>query len=127
MKTYEAAFNGFERFGTEHLPSGVNTVNVRLNDDNVLKIGTRELRRDAGAREFDMPILEQGFRTTPEGLKVRFYIQPCAQPLPEELYKTFLNRIYEQGYNFLDPGKQQVGLYNGEPRLLDPWSVVKKR
>jgi hypothetical protein len=125
LKTYQAAFNGFERLGTRILSTGVNTVNVELEDGNILKIGTRELRPDAGAREFDMPILQQGIRTTTDGLKVRFYIQPQAQPFPPEVYKTFLNQIYQLGYNFLDPGERQVGFYNGEPRLLDPWSVVK--
>ncbi len=125
LKTYQAAFNGFERLGSQILASGVNTVNIELEDGNILKIGTRELRPDAGRREFDMPILEQGTCTTPDGLVVRFYIQPKAQPLSPELYKTLRSTSSVIILSIL--ASNRVGLYNGEPRLLDPWSVAKTR
>lgn len=125
LKAYIAAFKDFTRLAVALLPSGSDTVNLRLDGGGVLKIGTRPLPPEVGQRSFDMPVLDRGSLQTPQGHAVFYYVQPEATPLPYEGYAAFLKRLAENGYRFVDPGLHQIGVYDGESRLLDPWSVER--
>src|SRR5689334_14127302 len=104
LKTYQAAFEGFERMATEIPPSGVNTLNLELEDGNVLKIGTRDLRPDAGTREFDMPNSGAGYSKDGRRSRDPVLRSTKSATTSARTIQNFLNKAYQLGYNVLEPG-----------------------
>lgn len=127
IRVYINAFNGFEPLGVCLIGGGRDSIAIRLQTGNILKIGRRELPAGAGSRPFDMPILERGRRYTRDGLAVLYYVQPEAiTPVQEEELWPFMDRLHGHGYYFADCGERQLGYFNGEVKLLDPFAVTKE-
>ena len=122
---YATAFEGFDRKVSKVIGGGSDSIALRLEDGNVLKITTRELPDDLGKRVFDMPVLEQGSRTL-NGRQVNYFVQPFAEAArPTDLH-IIGEAIQRSNYDFMEPFLNQVGRYQGRPWLLDPFAVRKQ-
>ena len=89
-----------------------------------MKLTTRELGPSFGGREFDMPILERGSRTV-DGRTVNYYVQPCAAKANPADLAAFVQRLRGSGWHFNEPFPNQLGRYDGQVFLLDPWAVTE--
>lgn len=126
IEAYAKAFENFGRQATEVVGAGYDSISLRLTDGNVLKIFVREPGPTMGSRPFDLPILERG--TLPAGGQtINYFVQPFAQPVSQGQFTGFFDLLKGQGYEFCDPRPNQLGLHNGEARLLDYWAVRKIR
>jgi hypothetical protein len=127
IRVYIGAFNGFEPLGACFLGAGRDSIAIKLPSGAILKIIRRELPEEAGTRPFDMPILDRGCRHTKDGLVMRYYIQPeAATRVLDEIFYPFAGYLYDRGYELYDYGKRQLGYYNGEIKLLDPFAALKR-
>jgi hypothetical protein len=126
LADYAVAFAGFDRKVLKVIGGGSDSVVLRLEDGNVLKITTREIASDIGRRPFDLRMLEQG--TCPvDGRRINYFIQPFARRAgPADLHAVG-EVISRNGYYFTEPFLNQVGRYQDRPWLLDPWAVTPKR
>ncbi len=128
--------------------AGADSVTFELTDGNVLKVtGNRTFRDDFGKRPFDLPILQQGIQRFPaakvsRGRKHRrryvrspqacvehgllYFIQPRVEtPVSKEQMAEFWNRVNASGYRFTDPAPNNLGIYQGQVMLIDPWAVSR--
>lgn len=107
----------------EYVTTGSDSVVMKLADGNILKL-TKEGELPP-ARSFDMPVLERGTALADQ-VRVNWFIQPEAKaPVAQADLMPFLQRIRQEGYRMIDPSLSNLGYYNGEVKLLDPWAVVE--
>jgi len=127
-----AEFEGYDPCVTAILGGGGNSVALRLENGEVLKVGTDELAPDVGDRFFlpedggdpiDVPILARGTRILNDCYKIRYFIQPEVQPASEAAFADFIGRINKTRYRMREPFIDNVGLYDGRVMLIDPWAV----
>jgi hypothetical protein len=81
-----------------------------------------------GTRFFDLPMIERGEISQPDGLglKVFYFIHPEAlTPVSERAWRDFKRSIGAQGWLMADSGPHQLGYYAGEIKLLDPFAVQR--
>ncbi|HNB21010.1 MAG TPA: hypothetical protein PKZ32_01245 [Candidatus Melainabacteria bacterium] len=125
LSTYSKAFDGFGG-RVKKTMGGADSVVLELTDGRILKMTTKQLPEEVGTRAFDQPILERGSRTA-DGITINYFVQPKAEPArPGDL--DLVNKVVkEHGYIFRDPALQQIGRYQGEPKLLDPFAVIKNK
>lgn len=122
LQDYAAAFEGFEHRVSGVLGGGTDCVVLRLEDGNVLKITTHDLPVGLGERVFDLPVLERGFRSIEER-QINYFVQPFAQAAKRADLHSVGKLISASGYHFQEPFLDQIGRYQGSPRLLDPWAA----
>jgi hypothetical protein len=131
VDNYARAMKGFVRKVTSVLAIGGDTISLVLEDENILKVGTRTLEPEMGNRAFDLPILQRGTRKLKyfsHNYVFHYFIQPRAETyFPDAQYWEFVKDVARQGYWFSDPGKRNAGYYRAANRiaLIDPWAVVK--
>src|SRR6185295_7067238 len=107
---YADAFKGFDKQVSKVIGGGADSVVLRLEDGNVLKITTRDLPADLGNRAFDMPVLEQGSRLI-DGRKVNYFVQPFAEMArPNDLH-VIGQSVKASGFHFEEPFLNQIGRY----------------
>ena len=122
---YARAFSDFAPKSQRVLGGGSDTVSLLLDNGTVLKVGTRELPASAGQRAFDAPILESGVKMV-NGYPVRYYVQPYAEPATDEQLSGFLRSLRGTAYYMSEPFVDQLGVINGQVKLLDPWAVENR-
>lgn len=126
LDRYASAFEGFDRKVKGPIGGGGDSVALELVDGNVLKITNRRLDNVVGTRWFDLPMLERGTRDAGGGLNLHYFVQPKAvTPVPEVMVNQFKADLAASGYRITDGGSNQVGLYEGKVKLLDPFAVTK--
>ena len=107
----------------EYLGAGSDSMVFRAADGNVLKLTTRQLEPEMGKRRFDLPILESGVRQSGP-YAATWFVQPEADsPIGREDFLSFLKQLRSEGYQMHQPGGDQLGYWNGQARLLDPFAV----
>lgn len=107
--------------------AGGESVVFELADGNILKISSIPLEKEHGLRPFDLPILEKHLVKTKKGTTIQFYIQPQADTdIDTSDTITFETEINGLGYQFSDWGGHQLGWYNKNLVLLDPYAVMKR-
>ena len=99
---------------------GKDAVVIKLVDGTIMKITTRTFIRSH--EPFDIPVLDSGERVS-DGRSVKYFIQPEAFPPTREDFVTFLKTLARQGFRMTDPGIDQIGIYQGQIFLLDPYAV----
>lgn len=126
IERYAKAFEGFDRKVKGPIGGGGDSVALELVDGNVLKITNRRLDNVVGTRWFDLPMLEKGTRDAGGGLNLHYFVQPKAiTPVPEAMVTQFKADLAASGYRITDGGSNQLGLYEGKVKLLDPFAVTK--
>lgn len=125
LPLYEQAFADFGPKATGYIGAGSDSVAIGLEGGRVLKITGRTLTPEMGNRPVDLPILEQGTRDV-GGRKVNYFIQPEGTPAPPDMVRAFIAWLHRLGYYMGDPGERQIVMHAGEPRLADPFAIVKK-
>lgn len=127
LDRYASAFEGFDRNVRRPLGGGGDSVALELVDGTVLKITNRLLNNVAGTRWFDLPILERGTRDAGGGLHLHYFVQPKAiTPVSEAQATQFKAGLAADGYRLFDGGQNQLGIYEGQVKLLDPFAVTKE-
>ncbi len=122
---WAAGFEGFPRKVSAMIGGGSDSISFRLECGNVLKIHSRPLEPAAGARPFDLQIIERGYVMF-SNIPIHFFIQPYAmRPLAVDLQEVG-QTISQAGYHFSEPFLDQIGRWKGHPYLIDPWAVVLK-
>ncbi len=127
LEDYSRAFAGFDRKVSSVVGGGSDSIALKLEDGNVLKITTRDLPADLGSRPFDLPVLERGSKPVGIGdISVNYFIQPFASKPKQGHLGMVADTISKSGYNFVEPFISQVGVYKGQAYLLDPFAVKPK-
>jgi hypothetical protein len=99
----------------------------RLANGNILHITSLILTPELGSRFFDLPMLTRGVIPTPGDVNVFYFVQPEAlTPVSECEMLAFAREIEKSGWLFADPNQHQLGFYQGEIKLLDPFAVVPR-
>lgn len=126
VSAYAEALRGMDFKVDKYLGSGSDSMAFRLENGDVLKItGNRQLTPEMGNRSFDLPILEQGTKQVGDA-QVTYFVQPHAEPANHADVMSFFGQLQGQGYAWRDPGAGQIGRWNGQIKLIDPFAVVKK-
>lgn len=126
LDQYISAFEDFPPSARRFLAAGGDFIVIELEDGNVLKISNRTIADPLGCRDFDIPSLEIGTRTSRWGLPISYVIQPKAElPADDAAARAFRISLRERGYFMADGGRDQVGLYRGQPKLLDLFAVQR--
>ncbi len=95
---------------------------LKLQNGNILKISSRTITR--ALEPFDLPVLTSG-TTQADGRTVYYVIQPEAEPATLNDLAIFLCILTDHGFRMTDPGISQIGIYQGQVKLLDPFAVTK--
>ncbi len=126
LERYGSAFEGFDRKVKSVIGGGGDSVALELSDGNVLKITNRSLDQILGTRWFDLPMIEKGTRDAGGGLQLHYFVQPKAvTPVSDAMATQFKAALGNSGYSLVDGGGNQLGLYEGQVKLLDPFAVTK--
>lgn len=120
--------NSFENFpvrARSYIETGKDAVVIELADNTVLKVLKEPLKPGLGTREFDLPILRQG--TVGSGRsEFQYIVQPKVEVVQDRaVANRFGDQLRSKGYNFWDRDPSQLGIYNGQVRVLDYDSVAK--
>ncbi len=123
LETYSKVMENSPHRVQEYVTAGGDSVVLKLTDGNLLKMtmdGTLP-----PARNFDMPVLDKG-TVMADQITVNWFVQPEAKtPVARAELMPFLEKVSQQGYVMTDPSLRNLGYYNGEVKLLDPWAVVE--
>ncbi len=123
LDVYSKAMENSPHRVKEYVTTGSDSVVMKLTDGNMLKL-TKEGELPP-ARSFDMPVVDKGTALADQ-ITVNWFIQPEAKsPVAQADLMPFLQRIRQEGYRMIDPSLSNLGYYNGEVKLLDPWAVVE--
>ncbi|MBS1999168.1 MAG: hypothetical protein JSS86_22735, partial [Cyanobacteria bacterium SZAS LIN-2] len=120
LQLYADAFKNSEFQASSVVASGGDALVLRLADGNIMKLTTRTSSRPQ--EPFDMPVLSSGVREV-DGRAVKYFIQPEAKPATMSDLADFLKVLTHHGYRMTDPGIAQIGIYEGQIKLLDPYAV----
>ena len=125
VEKYAKALAGIGKKVTRFIGIGADSIAMELENGNVLKVSGRTLTDSMGSRSFDLPIVERGVVDTGSGL-VYWFVQPKVQtPVTYSQFKAFKVDLVKYGYIMNDAGENQLGVYCGLIKLLDPFSVQK--
>lgn len=123
LEVYSKAMEGSPHRVKEYVTTGSDSVVMKLTDGNILKL-TKEGELPP-ARSFDMPVVDKGTAMA-DRITVNWFVQPEAKsPVTQADLMPFLQRIRQEGYRMIDPSLSNLGYFQGEVRLLDPWAVVE--
>mgnify|MGYP007040074879 CR=1 FL=1 len=122
LPLYRKAFCDFPAEGKSVVAAGSDSVVLKLQDGNILKISSRTLTR--ALEPFDLPVLNSG-TTQAEGSTIYYVIQPKAEPATLSDFAMFLRILTDHGFRMTDPGIAQIGICQGQVKLLDPFAVAK--
>ncbi|MFN8612792.1 MAG: hypothetical protein U0931_34965 [Vulcanimicrobiota bacterium] len=122
LEAYGRAFEFLDLDARRVVGGGADSIAVLLGDGRVFKMTTREITPEMGHRPFDLPILERGLRPW-DGVTIGYYVQPLAQAASQTDLLRVAELIRGAGYHFCEPFIEQIGNYQGQPWLLDPFAV----
>jgi hypothetical protein len=123
ISRYIDAFAGTQWLVTTVAVGGESLV-FRLANGNILHITSLILTPELGTRFFDLPMLAQGFVPSSGGINLFYFVQPEAKtPVSESEMRAFAREIEKSGWLFVDRNQRQLGIYQGETKLLDPFAV----
>ncbi len=123
---YAAAFEGLPWRVTRTVAIGGDSMVFQLDDGNILHITNKILTPQLGNRFFDLPMIVRGAVDSAGGVQVHYFVQPfAATPVSEAAMREFGKRIEAHGWLLADRSQHQLGLYQGETRLLDPFAVER--
>ena len=100
---------------------------LELQGGNLLNITNRwRLQEEMGSRPFDAPMLDRGCLTQPRERDVTFFIHPPVEiPVTREQHADFQLLLKRLGYRQRLFGNiEDLGIYEGQVVLLDPWAVI---
>lgn len=106
--------------------SGADSLVFEQANGNIVKLSTRLLGQQMGNRPFDLPMVERGIVDAGGGLMLQYVIHPKAlTPVTTAQLRLFKAELRKQGYELVDSGEHQLGVYNGAVKLLDPYAAQK--
>ena len=115
------AFCDFPAEADSVVATGSDSVVLKLEDGNILKISSRIVTR--AFEPVDLRLLTAGIMRG-DGRNIYYVIQPEAKPATLGDLSIFLRILADHGYRMTDPGISQIGIYKGQVRLLDPFAVA---
>jgi hypothetical protein len=122
LSLYRKAFCDFSAEGESVVATGSDSVVLKLQDGNILKISSHTITREL--EPFDLPMLTSGTMQA-EGRTIYYVIQPEAEPAALSDFAMFLRILTDHGFRMTDPGISQIGIYQGQVKLLDSFAVTK--
>lgn len=122
LSLYRKAFCDFPAEGESVVATGSDSVVLKLQDGNILKISSRTINR--ALEPFDLPVFTSG-NMQADGITIYYVIQPEAEPARLSDFAIFLRILTDHGFRMTDPGISQIGIYQGQVKLLDPFAVAK--
>lgn len=101
---------------------------LQLENGNFLNLtDSMRLIDRMGDRPFDAPMLERGCWETPKCRRVTYFVHPPIQsPVTEEQADEFRKKLNADGYQASFVHREQLGQYQNQIVLLDPWEVTKR-
>ncbi len=106
----------------EFIHAGAESVVFGLENGNILKITSHILLPDSNP--LSLPTLDHGYVEL-DGHSFLWFIQPAARtPIEHHDFMLFLKTLRYESLRMTDPSLNNLGYYEGEIRILDPWSVV---
>jgi len=122
LSLYRKAFCDFSAEGESVVAIGSDSVVLKLQDGNILKISSHALTR--ALEPFDLPVLSSG-TVQADGITIYYVIQPEAEPATFRDLAMFLRILTDHGFRMIDRGISQIGIYQGQVKLLDPFAVAR--
>jgi hypothetical protein len=123
LELYAGLFADFPMQVREFIGAGSDSIAMRLEDGNILKITLQH--NLPPPRAWDMPILESG-TVNCDRYSLLWFVQPGGKtPIADKDFMPFVRKLIADGYQFTDPSLHNLAYYKGEVRLLDPFAVVK--
>ena len=111
---------------TRIVNAGADSIVMEAADRSLLKVTGRALTDRMGTRPFDLHIMERGVVDTGITGPVYWFTQPRAQtPVTYKQFMEFKGELAKRGFVMSDAGEHQLGIYNGQVKLLDPFAVHK--
>ena len=126
LSRYAAALNASRWLVTALIAVGADSIVFRLDNGHVLHITNKILTPELGTRFFDLHMLERGSVASSGGQQVHYFVQPEAKtPVSERAMRDFQRRIEAHGWMLADRSQRQLGVFEGETKLLDPFAVER--
>jgi hypothetical protein len=126
LSRYAAAFSGSHWLVTSLMAAGGDSIVFKLDDGHVLHITNKILTPELGSRFFDLPMIERGAVDSSGGHQVHYFVQPEAEtPVSERAMRDFQRWIEGHGWMLSDRSQGQLGIFEGETKLLDPFAVER--
>ena len=123
LELYAQRFSDFPLRVREFIGAGRDSIVMRLEDGNILKI-TKQHNLPL-PRAWDLPILESG-TINRDRRSMLWFVQPEGKiPIAGKDLMPFLKRLRADGYRLTDPSLHNLAYYKGEVRLLDPFAAEK--
>jgi hypothetical protein len=123
LELYAVLFADFPLQVREFIGAGSDSIAMRLEDGNILKITMQHSL--PVPRAWDMPILESG-TIDRDRRPLLWFVQPEGKtPIAGKDLMPFLERLCADGYRFTDPSLHNLAYYQGEIKLIDPFAVSK--
>ena len=126
LTRYIVAFAGTRWLVTSVIAIGGDSIVFKLDDGRVLHVTNKILTPELGTRFFDLPVIERGAIESMGGQQVHYFVQPEAKtPVSERAMRDFQRRIETHGWMLSDRSQHQLGIFDGETKLLDPFAVER--
>ena len=105
---------------------GSDSIVFKLDDERVLHVCNKILTPELGTRFFDLPMIERGYFASSGGIQIHYFVQPFAQtPVSERAMWSFSDMLSKRGWTLSDCTQHQLGLFQGETKLLDPFAAER--
>lgn len=125
LEIYQKLFADFPLRVRDFIVDDHRSIILQLEDGNLLKITNMELSKEMTGRPWDMPVIDKGI-VEYQSYRAWWYVQPYAQtPVSDADFISFVRQLITDGYQMTDPSLHNLGYYEGEVRLLDPFAVVR--
>lgn len=126
LSRYTAAFVGSRWLVMSVTAIGGDSIVFKLDNGHVLHVTNKMLTPELGTRYFDLPIIERGAVDSPGGQQVHYFVQPEAvTPVSERAMRDFQRAIEADGWMLSDRSQHQLGVFESETKLLDPFAVER--
>lgn len=126
LSRYIVAFTGARWLVTSVIAIGGDSIVFKLDNGRVLHVTNKILTPELGTRFFDLPMIERGAIESSGGQQVHYFVQPEAEtPVSERAMRDFQRRIEAHGWILSDRSQRQLGIFDGETKLLDPFAVER--
>ena len=123
---YVAAFKDSPWLVLSVVAIGGNSIVFKLEDGNILHVTNKVLTSELGTRFFDLPMIKRCALQSPGAQQVHYFVQPEAEtPVSECAMRDFQRQLEPHGWMLSDRSQHQLGVFQGETKLLDPFAVER--
>ena len=127
LDRYAAALGGSAWRVNSLIAIGGDSIVFKLENKLVLHVCNKILTPELGTRFFDLAMIERGYFDSIGGIQIHYFVQPFAQtPVSERAMWNFRDMLSTHGWTLSDCTQHQLGVFQGETKLLDPFAAERR-